>query len=278
MAGFPDRYSGDVLADAAARRRESTPQVAAERGLIIEIPGTSFVGELVAIHKDGFTLENRDGKRRIFDWASAKVAVEGRLVQIVPAAKLPPTAHQIRSASGSTYVRDHAARVARSSRIVVEGKHDAELVEKVWGHDLRVDGVVVELLDGADNLPLVVADYAATRRNRLGVLLDHLTLGSKESRIADQVRGQHVLVTGHPFIDIWQAIKPSVAGIEAWPVIPRGQEWKVGVCAALGWPDPPQAWQILLSRVHSWTDLEPALIAAVEALIDFVTDVPELTS
>ena len=29
------------------------------------------------------------------------------------------------------------ARVARASRIFVEGRHDAELVEKVWGDDLR---------------------------------------------------------------------------------------------------------------------------------------------
>ena len=35
----------------------------------------------------------------------------------------------------------------------MEGKHDAELVEKVWGHDLRIEGVVVEPLHGVDDLP-----------------------------------------------------------------------------------------------------------------------------
>ena len=47
--------------------------------------------------------------------------------------------------------------MARASRILVEGVHDAELVEKVWGDDLRVEGVVVERLDGMDHLAAVVA-------------------------------------------------------------------------------------------------------------------------
>ena len=47
--------------------------------------------------------------------------------------------------------------------------------------------------------------------------------------------GPDVLVTGHPFVDVWQAVKPSVVGIRAWPVVPRGTDWKTGVCAALGW-------------------------------------------
>ena len=38
------------------------------------------------------------------------------------------------------------ARVARQSRIYVEGRHDAELVERIWGDDLRHVGVVVEHL------------------------------------------------------------------------------------------------------------------------------------
>ena len=44
------------------------------------------------------------------------------------------------------------AHVARASRIWVEGVHDAELVERVWGDDLRIEGIVVERLDGADHL------------------------------------------------------------------------------------------------------------------------------
>ena len=76
-----------------------------------------------------------------------------------------------RSASGSTYVVGARARVAREGRIYVEGKHDAELVEKVWGHDLRIEGVVVEPLHGVDDLPGIVREFrpvggTAARRAR----------------------------------------------------------------------------------------------------------------
>ena len=266
-----DRYGSDVLATANEARKPGLPLLPATLGLIVEDPGSRWVGELVAVGKDSFTLEDSQGRRRLFDWLSA-FSVEGRLVRLVaetPGQSAPTRA--VRSASGSVYVQDHQARVARASRILVEGKHDAELVERVWGHDLRVEGVVVDMLDGADNLPDAVKEFAPGGDRRLGVLLDHLTLGSKESRIADQVSGRHVLVTGHPFIDIWQAVKPSVIGIEAWPVIPRGVDWKTGVCKELGWPDPPEAWSAILARIHSWHDIEPALIGPVEALIDFVT-------
>jgi hypothetical protein len=72
-------------------------------------------------------------------------------------------------------------------------------------------------------------------------------------------------------VDVWQAVRPGVVGIEAWPVVPRGLPWKEGVCAALGWGDPPEGWRRILSRVRSYKDLETPLIGAVERLIDFVT-------
>ncbi len=164
--------------------------------------------------------------------------------------------------------------MARAGRIYVEGRHDAELVEKVWGDDLRIEGVVVEYLEGVDDLPAVVEAFSPGPGARLGVLVDHLVPGSKESRIAAEVCGDHVLVVGHPYIDIWEAVKPASAGIRAWPRVPRGgQDWKTGVCRALGWPEHTgAAWQQqLLGRVRSYRDLEPALLGRVEELIDFVT-------
>jgi hypothetical protein len=143
----------------------------------------------------------------------------------------------------------------------------------VWGDDLRVEGVVVERLDGADHLDEVVRAFGPRPGRRLGVLLDHLVDGSKESRLAAGVDRPDVLVTGHPYVDIWEAVKPSVLGIDRWPEVPRGQPWKEGVLAALGTSvGPPQFWKQLLGRVTSWTDLEPPLIGAVEQLIDFVTE------
>jgi hypothetical protein len=163
--------------------------------------------------------------------------------------------------------------VARAGRIYVEGRHDAELVEKVWGDDLRIEGVVVEYLEGVDDLPSIVAEFAPGPDARLGVLVDHLVPGTKEWRIAQQVTSDHALVVGHPYIDIWEAVKPSSLGIEAWPRVPHGQDWKTGVCRALGWPseNTGAVWQAILKRVRSYKDLEPELLGCVERLIDHVT-------
>ena len=69
---------------------------------------------------------------------------------------------------------------------------------------------------------------------RLGVLLDHLVDGTKEARVAAAVRHPDVLVRGTPYVDVWQAVRPRAAGIDAWPEIPRGRPWKEGVIAASG--------------------------------------------
>jgi hypothetical protein len=82
-------------------------------------------------------------------------------------------------------------------------------------------------------------------------------------------------VTGHPYVDVWQAVRPSVLGIERWPDVPPGRPWKDGVLEALGWrTEPGTAWRRILAGVHSYADLEPALLGRVEELIDFVTTAP----
>jgi hypothetical protein len=178
-------------------------------------------------------------------------------------------------------VAGQRAQVAKASRIWVEGKHDAELVEKVWGDDLRVEGIVVEPLHGIDDLAGAVADFRPGPGRRLGVLVDHLVPDSKESRIADAVMASpgaagNVLIVGHPYVDVWQAIRPAVLGIEKWPVVPRGQDWKTGILAAFGWPhatkeDIGLGWQKLLGAVRSYADLEASLLGRVEEVIDFLT-------
>ena len=74
---------------------------------------------------------------------------------------------------------------------------------------------------------------------------------------------------------------PSHATLAPWsalwgPVIPRGTDWKHGICAAFGWPhgsqaDIARAWKRILGTVRSYADLEPTLLGRVEELIDFVT-------
>jgi hypothetical protein len=222
------------------------------------------------------TLEDRHGKRRVFPLSPAAFLLEGRPVTLVRPAVAAPAAGPAgaaRTASGSVAAPQARAKVARASRIYVEGRHDAELVEKIWGDDLRDVGVVVEYLEGVDHLDQIVAEFGPGPGRRLGVLVDHLVDGSKESRIAAGVRSPDVLIVGHPFIDIWQAVKPSVIGIGRWPQVPRGIPWKEGVLRAIGWGDNTAAgWQRILGSVRSFADLEPELLGRVEELIDFVTE------
>lgn len=272
-----DRYGKDVLAgDWRKPARGRATEQAAEKDLVVEEVTTDFCGAIVRVDRDLHTvdLEDRQGKRRTFPLGPGFL-LEGKPVVLHaprPAAPVGPA----RTASGSVAVAGVRARTALSSRIYVEGRHDAELVEKVWGADLRIEGVAVEYLGGIDDLASVVSDFKPSPDRRLGVLVDHLVPGSKESRIAAQVASDHVLIVGHPYVDIWQAVKPHRVGLESWPQIDRSIEWKHGICDALGWPhqdqaDIARAWKQILGTVRNYADLEPALLGRVEELIDFVT-------
>ena len=262
----------DVLA--GGRRRRAVPEVPADLDLVVEVAGSDFCGAVVACGKEGVTLEDRHGRRRVFALSPAGFLLEGRTVTLVRPSRPVEAPQRRRTASGSVAVSNTPVRVARASRIWVEGVHDATLVERVWGDDLRVEGVVVEPLSGVDVLPEAVAAFGPGPGRRLGVLVDHLVSGSKESRIVARVAGPHVLVTGHPYVDVWQAVKPSSLGIRAWPTVPRGVPWKAGVCRALGVADEQEMWRRVLAAVSTYADLETPLINAMERLIDFVTEAP----
>jgi hypothetical protein len=273
-----DRYGHDVLSGDWKRSARPAPTPTdAVRDLVVEEVRSGFTGAVVRVEAGTVELEDWKGRVRAFPLGGAFL-IDGSPVALrVPRATPQGRA---RTASGSFAVDGARARVARESRIFVEGRHDAELVEKVWGADLRVEGVVVEYLEGVDHLAEVLAEFRPTATRRVGVLVDHLVTGSKESRIAESIArgpsGAHVLVVGHPFVDVWQAVKPGRLGLEAWPTVPRSVEWKHGICEHLGWPHDDQAdiaaaWQRILGRVRTFGDLEPALLGRVEQLIDFVT-------
>ena len=278
------QYGRDVLAPQNRRPKPGqgpVDQVEAEPGLVVEDFEARFCGAVVALEKDAVTLEDRHGKRRVFP-IPGPFLLDGQRITLVrprPAAATTKSGFSAnRTASGSVAAPQQRAKVAKASRIYVEGKHDAELVEKIWGDDLRDVGVVVEYLEGVDDLPAIVRDFEPGDGRRLGVLVDHLVAGSKESRIAASVAGNpHVLVVGHPFIDIWAAVKPAKLGLSQWPEVPRGLSWKEGVLARIGWPNQtPQdvafAWRRILRAVTSYGDLEPELLGRVEELIDFVSE------
>jgi DUF3097, C-terminal domain/DUF3097, N-terminal domain len=265
----------DVLAASGDkyRRRRTVPAVDATADLVVEDAESGFCGAVVGFELSAVVLEDRHGKRRNFPLTPAGFLLDGAPVTLRrPAASAGTVKQRRRTASGSIAVDGQPARVARASRIWVEGIHDAALVERIWGDDLRVEGVVVEPLDGIDALATEVEAFAPGPTRRLGVLVDHLVPGSKESRIVASVSSAYVLVTGHPYVDVWQAVKPSVLGIRAWPVVPPGQPWKAGVCAALQVAEPAEMWRRILASVSSFRDIETPLIGAMERLIDFVTE------
>jgi len=275
------QYERDVLAPGSRRPRPGQrpiPQVEASPGLVVEDGEGRFCGAVVAHEKDAVTLEDSRGNRRAFP-LPGRFLLEGQQVTLVRPGRATAERPRgpVKTASGSIAAPAARAKVARASRIYVEGRHDAELVEKVWGDDLRDVGVVVEYLEGVDDLPAIVTDFQPGPHRRLGVLVDHLVAGSKESRIAAAAgRDRSVLIAGHPFVDIWAAVKPARLGLTRWPDIPPGEPWKEGVLRRIGWPastprDVSTAWRRILGAVTSFADLEPELLGRVEELIDFVT-------
>ena len=269
--------------DLSAPAKTELPEVPVERGMVLEDVLSGWVGAVTRVEKSGgmhvVALEDRRGKSRSFRLGFGFL-LEGQPIRLMPPAPRAAAAGT-RTASGSVRVAGQRAQVAKASRIWVEGKHDAELVERVWGDDLRVEGIVVEPLHGIDDLAGAVAAFGPGPGRRLGVLVDHLVPNSKESRIAAAVMASpgaagNVLIVGHPYVDVWQAIRPAVLGIEKWPVIPRGVDWKTGILMAFGWPhstkeDIGLGWQKLLGAVRSYADLEPSLLGRVEEVIDFLT-------
>lgn len=251
------------------------PEIAAVRGLVVEHRSSGVVGAILRLDRGAIVIEDRKGAPHRLALRPGAFDIEGRRSTLV-APKPPESRRQRLTASGSVAPERRRARVARASRIMVEGVHDAELVEKVWGDDLRVEGIVVETLGGMDDLEPIVADFAPGPERRLGILLDHLVEGAKEQRIASKIIHPDVLITGHPYVDVWAAIRPRTVGIESWPDVPMGSPWKEGVISALGVTEEPgRFWRRLLGQVESFRDLETPLVGAVEQLIDFVSSAGE---
>lgn len=268
-------------------RQQKTPQTKSiylKKGLLLEDVQTGWVGIVVSFETIGgmqvFGLE--DATRRIKKFPLGPgFLLEGEPVNVVAPKRKPVSTQPKISRSGSITVENAVARVARASRIWVEGTHDAELIEKVWGHDLRVEGIVVEPLHGVDDLATAIASFGPSPQRKLGILVDHLVAGTKETKVVEnalRVPGAlgNVLVVGHPFVDVWQSIKPKTLGLAQWPVVPRNEPWKEGILKRLGMPhssqaDIAQSWKFMLSKVNSYSDLEPQILGPVEQLIDFLT-------
>ena len=284
-------FAHDPHRDGPGARRPRSQAVHVEIGMVLEDVASGWVGAVTRVEKSGgihlVELEDRRGVCRSFPLGPG-FWLEGRPIEALPPRPSPAQASpgtQVSASgrritnSGSFAPASSGPKVAKRSRIWVEGRHDAELVQHVWGEDLAEAGIAVQLLEGVDNLEAILEVFGPTDTARAGVLVDHMVPGSKESRIAEAVSARWpgaVLVLGHPFVDIWQAVKPARVGLERWPDVPRGIDIKHGTLEALGWPHADQrgiamGWKRILSTVRTYRDLEPALLGRVEELIDFVT-------
>ena len=283
-------FEFDPHRDGPGARRPRSVEVPIEYGMVLEDISSGWVGAVTRVEKSGgvhlVELEDRRGRKRSFPlgggfWLEGKpiIALPPKAAPAQKAPTLTTAGGRALTNSGSIAPEKRVARVARQSRIWVEGRHDAELIQHVWGEDLADVGVAVQLLEGVDHLEEILEVFGPTKTVRAGVLVDHLVPGSKESRIAEAVSirwEDAVLVVGHPFVDIWQAVKPQRLGLQAWPDVPRGTDIKHGTLEYLGWPhanqtDIAQGWKRILATVRNYKDLEPALLGRVEELIDFVT-------
>jgi DUF3097, C-terminal domain/DUF3097, N-terminal domain len=267
---MPDGILSGPLDLDGRRRAPVFPPVAAALGLVVGHRPSGVTGAVMEWRPSRVTLLDRNGRRHQFVNERGAFSVEGRPCTLVAPGR-PRTQRRLTS-SGSVAVEASVPRVARGGRIWVEGTNDAELVEHVWGDDLRVEGVVVEPMGGMDDLEAMVDSFGPGPDRPLGVLLDHLVAGSKEQRAAERLASNpNVAVTGHPFVDVWAAIDPSLAGLVAWPDVPRGLPWKETVARLCGFDRNDRFWTSLLRRVRTYADLDPTLVGAVERLIDFVT-------
>ena len=284
-------FEHDPHRDGPGARRPRSREVHVERGMVLEDVHTGWVGAVTHVEKSAgvylVELEDRKGRVRSFPlgggfWLEGQpiIALPPKAAQAQPSPQLTTPGGRAVTNSGSIAAPSRTPQVAKASRIWVEGRHDADLVQHVWGEDLAEIGIAVQLLEGVDHLEEILEVFGPNDRARAGILVDHLVEGSKESRIARQVRrrwGNAVLVVGHPYVDIWQAVKPERVGLTRWPDIPRGTDIKHGTLEHLGWPHATQAdiamgWKRILSTVRNYKDVEAQLLGRVEELIDFVTE------
>ncbi len=267
--------SGDILDEITAgtpKPSQSYPSVPAELGLaVLHRPSgrrgrvSRFTGEVVEISDSA-------GRLHTFGNRPGAFAVAGETCILVAPGTAGGSATR-RSAAGAVVAVEQEARVARASRLWVEGDHDARLAERIWGDELRELAVVVEPLGGLDDLTERVAEFRPGPGRSLVVLADHLVAGTKETRIASAVTDPHVMVVGHPYVDIWQCVRAKSLGIDHWPEVPMGTDWKTGVCDVLGWGTTAEGWQRVLGAARSFADLDPALVNALERALDhFATE------
>jgi hypothetical protein len=123
-----DLYGTDVLANDPHRAsKPRSTELAVEIGMVVEDAQTGFVGAVVRVEYGRMALEDRNGRTKQFPVGPGYL-IDGKPVILFAPRRAAPK--ETRTASGSVAVAQGRAKVALASRIYVEGRHDAELVEQ----------------------------------------------------------------------------------------------------------------------------------------------------
>src|SRR3984893_11451403 len=136
-----DRYGTDILTNDPHRKPRAGEQPV-QLGMVVEDAQTGYVGAVVRNEYGRMELEDRHGRRKPFPIGPGYL-VDGKPVILTPPRR-PNAKAPTRTASGSVAVTGARARVARTGRIYVKGRHDAEIVGQVWGDDMQIEGGVGE--------------------------------------------------------------------------------------------------------------------------------------
>ena len=272
----------DILDDfgaATARPSQSYPGVEARLELAVLHRPTGVRGRITRFTGEAVEVRDTSGAKHMLRNRPGAFAVNGETVALVrpvqqtggdlgvtPRAWPRNAAHRVRSWS-PTSVRGWPVRRVSGWRVTTmhaswSGSGATSCARWPWWSNRWAVWTTY--------LPRSVASRPGPGRS-LVVLADHLVPGSKERRIADGVDSPHVLVVGHPYVDIWQCVRARSLGIDGWPEVPMGEDWKTGVCARLGWGTPREGWRRVLAAADDLSDLDPVLVNALERALDHFT-------
>ena len=272
MAGI---LSGPIDAPPEDRLAKVYPKVEAVAGMALSHRASGFSGVLVRVEGGGVEIRGRTGLERVFRLAPGAFSVDGRAVSLVrpatrPAAGgRPPGGDRLgvggrgrrpgpggpgRSALGGGRPRCRAGRAGvgrrpahrrggggAAGRHRPSGRGDQGVPSRSGPQARRAGRPPGRRQQGVAHrlrpAPPPGADHRHPLRRRLG--------------------GGEAVGAGH------RRLAPDPAGVSTGrPACARRS----------GSAIPPTTWKRILASVSSYADLEPALVGAVERLIDFVTD------
>src|SRR5262245_66175471 len=126
--------SGPIDLDGPRRRRPTYPVVEGRAGLAVLHRSTGVEGTVVGFEHGGVAIRDRNtGTKRLVRLDPGGFRVDGRTVTLDPPRPARSLQAPGRTACGPTAAAGQRARVARASRSLVAGVHDAGPAWKVRG-------------------------------------------------------------------------------------------------------------------------------------------------